>query len=195
MRASPSFAASESRALRRTQKRRPWVSLHVVPFLVEDELKRLGGLYEQAPSWEPLAIADGRLLTGQNPASSTAAAKLLLKLLGRPASSWTSVEVARNWCPVPLIRCASCGWSDVTSRPAIEGCFASIAVRLGVRACAGSAPRAFSRLARGRLRRQQRCGFSSFHRCLNRETSSQVFAASRRGGAACAGADSKPHGD
>jgi len=67
----------------------------VVPFLVEEELKRLGGLYEQAPDWEPLAIVDGRLLTGQNPASSTAAAKALLKLLARPAASWTSIEVSR----------------------------------------------------------------------------------------------------
>jgi putative intracellular protease/amidase len=67
---------------------------HVVPFLVEDELKRLGGLFEQVPNWEPLAIVDGRLVTGQNPASSTAAAKTLLKLLGRPATTWTSVEVS-----------------------------------------------------------------------------------------------------
>jgi putative intracellular protease/amidase len=67
---------------------------HVVPFLVEDELKRLGGLYEQAPTWEPLAIVDGRLVTGQNPASSTAAATELVKLLGRSAASWTSVEIS-----------------------------------------------------------------------------------------------------
>ena len=52
----------------------------VVPFLVEDELKRLGGLYEKAPDWEGFAIVDGRLITGQNPASSTAAAKSLLGL-------------------------------------------------------------------------------------------------------------------
>ena len=53
----------------------------VVPFLVEDELKRLGGLYEKAADWESFAIVDGRLVTGQNPASSTAAAKALLGLL------------------------------------------------------------------------------------------------------------------
>jgi putative intracellular protease/amidase len=69
---------------------------HVVPFLVEDELKRLGGLYQQVPSWQPLAIVDGRLVTGQNPASSTAAAKLLLKLLSRPAASWNSIEVSNE---------------------------------------------------------------------------------------------------
>jgi len=53
----------------------------VVPFLVEDELKRIGGLYEKAPDWQPFAITDGRLVTGQNPASSTSAAQALLKLL------------------------------------------------------------------------------------------------------------------
>jgi len=58
----------------------------VVPFLVEDELKRIGGLYEKAPDWQSFAITDGRLITGQNPASSTAAAQALLKLLAsKPA--------------------------------------------------------------------------------------------------------------
>lgn len=56
---------------------------NVVPFLVEDELKRLGGLYQKAPDWQSLAIVDGRLITGQNPASSTAAAQELLKLLSQ----------------------------------------------------------------------------------------------------------------
>jgi putative intracellular protease/amidase len=60
---------------------------HVVPFLVEDELKRLGGIYEKAPNWQSLAIVDGRLLTGQNPASSTAAAQTLLKLVGQKAAA------------------------------------------------------------------------------------------------------------
>src|SRR5512132_2093118 len=58
----------------------------VVPFLVEDELKRLGGIYEKAPNWQSFAIVDGRLLTGQNPASSTAAAQTLLKLVGQKAA-------------------------------------------------------------------------------------------------------------
>jgi putative intracellular protease/amidase len=53
---------------------------HVVPFLVEDELKRVGGLYEKLPDWQSFAITDGRLITGQNPASSTAAARALLNL-------------------------------------------------------------------------------------------------------------------
>jgi putative intracellular protease/amidase len=53
----------------------------VVPFLVEDELKRLGGRFEKAADWQSFAIVDGQLVTGQNPASSTAGAKELLKLL------------------------------------------------------------------------------------------------------------------
>lgn len=56
---------------------------HVVPFLVEDELKRLGAKFEKVPAWQPLAIVDGRLITGQNPASSTSAAKALLTALAR----------------------------------------------------------------------------------------------------------------
>jgi putative intracellular protease/amidase len=52
----------------------------VVPFLVEDELKKLGGLYEKAPDWESFVVVDGRLVTGQNPASSGAAAHALLDL-------------------------------------------------------------------------------------------------------------------
>ena len=52
----------------------------VVPFLVEDELKRLGAIFEKVPNWQPFSIVDGRLITGQNPASSTSAAQMLLKL-------------------------------------------------------------------------------------------------------------------
>lgn len=53
----------------------------IVPFLVEDELKRLGGLYEKAADWSSFVVTDGRLVTGQNPASSKAGAEALLKLL------------------------------------------------------------------------------------------------------------------
>jgi putative intracellular protease/amidase len=53
----------------------------IVPFLVEDELKRLGGLYEKVANWMPFVITDGRLVTGQNPASSKPGAEALLKLL------------------------------------------------------------------------------------------------------------------
>jgi putative intracellular protease/amidase len=53
----------------------------VVPFLVEDELMRLGGTFEKLANWQPFAVVDGRLITGQNPASSTTAAYALLQLL------------------------------------------------------------------------------------------------------------------
>jgi putative intracellular protease/amidase len=53
----------------------------VVPFLVEDELMRLGAIFEKVRNWQPLSVVDGRLVTGQNPASSTVAAKDLLKVL------------------------------------------------------------------------------------------------------------------
>ena len=53
----------------------------IVPFLVEDMLKANGGLYEKGPDWGSYVVADGKLITGQNPASSEAAAKALLKLL------------------------------------------------------------------------------------------------------------------
>lgn len=53
----------------------------VVPFLVEDELKRVGGIYEKGPDWKSFVVVDGRIVTGQNPASSEAAAQALLKLL------------------------------------------------------------------------------------------------------------------
>jgi putative intracellular protease/amidase len=54
---------------------------HVVPFLVEDELRRLGGIFEKTDDWLPFAVVDGRLVTGQNPASSTTGAVELLRLL------------------------------------------------------------------------------------------------------------------
>jgi putative intracellular protease/amidase len=53
----------------------------VVPFLVEDELLRLGAIFEKVRNWVPFSIVDGRLITGQNPASSTSAAQKLLSVL------------------------------------------------------------------------------------------------------------------
>jgi len=54
---------------------------HVVPFRVEDELLRLGAIFEKKADWQPFAITDGRLITGQNPASSTVTAQALLKFM------------------------------------------------------------------------------------------------------------------
>jgi putative intracellular protease/amidase len=59
---------------------------HVVPFLVEDELLRLGAIFEKVANWQPFSVVDGRLITGQNPASSTLAAQNLIGLLARKAA-------------------------------------------------------------------------------------------------------------
>jgi putative intracellular protease/amidase len=59
---------------------------HVVPFLVEDELIRLGAIFEKVANWQPFSVVDGRLITGQNPASSTVAAQNLINLLARKAA-------------------------------------------------------------------------------------------------------------
>src|SRR5580700_10620005 len=53
----------------------------VVPFLVEDELMRLGAIFEKMADWKPFFVVDGRLITGQNPASSTLADQNLIELL------------------------------------------------------------------------------------------------------------------
>lgn len=53
----------------------------VVPFLIEDEFQRQGGLYQKGPDWQSYVVADGRLITGQNPGSSEAVAEALLKQL------------------------------------------------------------------------------------------------------------------
>ncbi len=53
----------------------------VVPFLVEDMLKANGGKYEKGPDWGSYVVRDGKLVTGQNPASSGPAAEELLTLV------------------------------------------------------------------------------------------------------------------
>jgi putative intracellular protease/amidase len=53
----------------------------IVPFLVEDELRRLGGVYHKGPDWGAFIQTDGKLITGQNPASSTAAAQAVIETL------------------------------------------------------------------------------------------------------------------
>lgn len=53
----------------------------VVPFLLENELKSKGAIYSKKDNWASHVVTDGMLITGQNPASSAAAAKELLKIL------------------------------------------------------------------------------------------------------------------
>jgi len=53
----------------------------IVPFLLEDELKKLGAKYSKGDNWGSFVKKDGLLITGQNPVSSSEAAKLLLSTL------------------------------------------------------------------------------------------------------------------
>ena len=66
------FSDSEEEAVQLTK---------IVPFLLEDELKKLGANYSKGPDWGSYVKVDGLLITGQNPNSSEAAAKELINML------------------------------------------------------------------------------------------------------------------
>ncbi len=53
----------------------------LVPFLLEDQLKKLGASYSRKDMWQEYVVVDGNLITGQNPQSSTLFAKTILKAL------------------------------------------------------------------------------------------------------------------
>lgn len=53
----------------------------VVPFLLETRLTELGGVYTRGPDFQPFALRDGRLVTGQNPASSEKTAELTIEAI------------------------------------------------------------------------------------------------------------------
>lgn len=53
----------------------------VVPFLIEDEFQKMGATYEKGPDWAPFLVTDGKLITGQNPASSELVAEALIQKL------------------------------------------------------------------------------------------------------------------
>ena len=55
----------------------------VVPFLVEDELMSLGATFSKVKNWGVHTVTDGHLITGQNPASSGPAAKVLIEKLSK----------------------------------------------------------------------------------------------------------------
>jgi putative intracellular protease/amidase len=57
----------------------------VVPFLVEDELMRLGATFSKVKDWGVHTVVDGQLITGQNPASSGPTAKVLIDTLNKTA--------------------------------------------------------------------------------------------------------------
>jgi putative intracellular protease/amidase len=53
----------------------------VVPYLLEDQLVAMGGSYQKVDDWNSLAVVDGLIITGQNPASSEAVAEALVKAI------------------------------------------------------------------------------------------------------------------
>jgi putative intracellular protease/amidase len=53
----------------------------VVPYLLEDQLIAVGGVYRKVGDWNSLAVVDGLIITGQNPGSSAAVAEALVKAL------------------------------------------------------------------------------------------------------------------
>ena len=53
----------------------------IVPFLVEDMLVKNGAVYSKGADWQPYVVTHGKLITGQNPASSEAAAHAVLNQL------------------------------------------------------------------------------------------------------------------
>lgn len=55
----------------------------VVPFLLEDQLKKRGGIYEKSGPWQPHVVTDQRLITGQNPQSAKAVGEALKKELAK----------------------------------------------------------------------------------------------------------------
>src|SRR5210317_1165163 len=55
----------------------------VVPFLLEDELINKGGDYQKGDDWSAFAVQDGLIITGQNPASSEAAAQKVIAHLNK----------------------------------------------------------------------------------------------------------------
>jgi putative intracellular protease/amidase len=55
----------------------------VVPFLVEDEMMKLGAVFSKKANWQVHVVSDGLLITGQNPHSSGPAAKTLLAALNQ----------------------------------------------------------------------------------------------------------------
>ncbi len=56
---------------------------HVMPWRIEDELRRIGANYVQAGLWRSFAVRDGNLVTGQQNFSGTETAELIIETLGR----------------------------------------------------------------------------------------------------------------
>lgn len=70
------FTDSEERAVGLTE---------TVPFLLESRLRELGADIQKADDFEACVVADGNLVTGQNPMSSELVAQKVLSLMKEPA--------------------------------------------------------------------------------------------------------------
>lgn len=57
----------------------------VMPFLLEDKLRTQGGFFSSASPWQEHVVTDGRLVTGQNPASALGVARSVVQILGQAA--------------------------------------------------------------------------------------------------------------
>jgi putative intracellular protease/amidase len=57
----------------------------VVPYLLATTLKERGALHQPAPNWSENVVVDGRLVTGQNPASAHGVGKAILDQLTQKA--------------------------------------------------------------------------------------------------------------
>ncbi len=55
----------------------------VVPFLLENQMKERGGIYEKSAPWQNHVTVDGRLITGQNPQSAKAVGEAIKKVLAQ----------------------------------------------------------------------------------------------------------------
>ena len=53
----------------------------VVPLLLQSRREGMGAKHSGAADWQPHVVTDGRLVTGQNPASSTGVAEAVLTVL------------------------------------------------------------------------------------------------------------------
>jgi len=68
----------------------------VVPFRVEDEMRKLGAIFSKKTNWTPHVVGDGLLITGQNPHSSGLAAKKLIAAVKQKATPLGTARASSN---------------------------------------------------------------------------------------------------
>lgn len=60
-----------------------YVGKKAMPFRIEDEAKKLGAEFKKTTAFEPFAVKDGNLITGQQQHSGAEVAKLVIDSLGK----------------------------------------------------------------------------------------------------------------